>query len=325
MIFHRRTGQREAGLGLNALDRARAHRRGIFDLLRLVQYAEAEADLLQPFDVAANLRIRGDEHVHLFNIFCLLASIVLAAGKHHGAHVRRELLNFRLPVVDQRGRRDHKARHAALRLISPLNQRQHLDGLAQTHVVRQNAAHAQPSQRLEPGKAALLIGAQTLDGRFALVRVTDRFGQRRDGGVLLDVQLGGCHQLGEVDRAAAHHVYHAALDLAYLVQIACQLRPAVVRQQRQERAVRQAHELLLFAQRLQYAVVFLRVHTVEHELKLQKISARRHPQLAAGTRAPRAHPQQTFGTIDLRCRLQQRHAFLKKIIDGVAACQVGFG
>ena len=84
------------------------------------------------------------------------------------------------------------------------------------------------------------------------------------------------HQLGEVDRAAAHHVYYAALDLAYLVQITRQLRPAVVRQQRQERAVRQAHELLLFAQRLQYACRIPAVHTVEHELELQKISARRH-------------------------------------------------
>lgn len=168
VVLHGRAGQGEAGLRLDALDRARAHGGRVLDLLRLVQYAEAEVHVFQPVDVPAHLRVGGDEHVHVLHVLGLAAAVVLPAGEDHGAHVRRELLDLRLPVVDQGRRRDDQARHAAHRLIPPLDEGEDLDRLAQAHVVGEHAAHPQARERLEPGKAALLVGRRPLIGALPL-------------------------------------------------------------------------------------------------------------------------------------------------------------
>ena len=49
-----------------------------------VKNAEAEAELFQPFDVPPDLCIGCDQHIHIFNVFGLTLSVVLAAGEHNG-------------------------------------------------------------------------------------------------------------------------------------------------------------------------------------------------------------------------------------------------
>ena len=70
--------------------------------------------------------------------------------------VGRESLDLRRPVGQQRGGRHQQARPAPLRQ----QQRQHLDRLAQPHVVGEAGAEPEPRQQLQPLHAGPLIRAQ---------------------------------------------------------------------------------------------------------------------------------------------------------------------
>ena len=101
---------------------------------------------------------------------------------------RRELLDFGLPVGDERRRDDQQAGLAirewcfvggvrGLRTAIPFEhqqQRQHLDGFAQAHVVGQTRAQAQLVHEPEPMRPLLLVWTQ-LRLQF---RVRIRFGRR---------------------------------------------------------------------------------------------------------------------------------------------------
>ncbi len=95
--------------------------------------------------------------------------------------VGRELGDLALPVAQQRGGADQQGRGAPVRaLLLPVQQQgQHLDGLAQAHVVGQDAAQAEPGQAVQPGQAAQLVGAQ----------LADEAGGLGDGLVGQDLQL----------------------------------------------------------------------------------------------------------------------------------------
>ena len=106
--------------------------------------------------VAAQQVVAGYEH--------LVAALAADAGAlrrraHHGHHVHlgRELLELRHPVVDQGGRAHHEARAPA---AVCQQEGYHLHGLAQAHLVREDAAKAHGRKRAEPLEAGALVRAQ---------------------------------------------------------------------------------------------------------------------------------------------------------------------
>ena len=79
-----------------------------------------------------------------------------------GREARREPLDLRGPVGEQRGRGHEQARRCFVACLAALHeeQREHLDGLAEAHVVGEAGAEAEPRQQVEPADADLLIGPQ---------------------------------------------------------------------------------------------------------------------------------------------------------------------
>ena len=91
----------------------------------------------------------------------------LLRGHRRGMHdqrvqLGREVLDLRRPVRQQRRRRHQQARPSprALAAACSQQQRQHLDRLAQPHVVGQAGAEAEPGQQMQPLHAGLLIRPQ---------------------------------------------------------------------------------------------------------------------------------------------------------------------
>ncbi len=81
-----------------------------------------------------------------------------------------ELRDLALPVAEQRRGADQQCRRAELGtlVLAVQEQGQHLDGLAETHVIGQDAAETQASEAVEPGQTAQLIGPQLAPERGGL-------------------------------------------------------------------------------------------------------------------------------------------------------------
>ena len=73
---------------------------------------------------------------------------------------RREPLDLRLPVGDQRGRHDEQTGAGLALLFQGEQQGDDLNGLAQAHVVGQAGAQAELRQEVQPAQAAVLVGPQ---------------------------------------------------------------------------------------------------------------------------------------------------------------------
>ena len=80
----------------------------------------------------------------------------------HRFQARREAGDLRRPVGEQRGRRHQQRRlaFAGALLFQHQQQRQHLDGLAEAHVVGEARAESEPGEQMQPLHAGLLIGPQ---------------------------------------------------------------------------------------------------------------------------------------------------------------------
>ena len=73
----------------------------------------------------------------------------------------RELGSLLNPVENQRARHDRQGRPLGLAAVTPaLEQGKNLDRLAQTHVVGEDAAEAEPMEVIEPAQALALVGPQ---------------------------------------------------------------------------------------------------------------------------------------------------------------------
>ena len=88
----------------------------------------------------------------------LAGALCRRTAQHHHRQIRRKAAKFAQPVICQRRRRDNKADLPFLPRRH--QQRNHLHGFAQAHVVRQHTAHVQPVKRQQPLEAAFLIRAQ---------------------------------------------------------------------------------------------------------------------------------------------------------------------
>src|SRR5258708_9228564 len=64
--------------------------------------------------------------------------------------IRSKAGGFLLPVADDRGRADQQHRPAAVLIVLTLNERERLDGLAESHVIGEARAESPSFQKLQP-------------------------------------------------------------------------------------------------------------------------------------------------------------------------------
>ena len=147
----------------------------VLDVLRLVERAAVERACGEVVGVDAQQIVRRDQHVAATPIARELAfapvavagsgsdAHALAFRAHDGADVEGggEALELGHPVVHERRGADDEARPDRARLALPRQQeRDELHGLAEAHLVGQDAAQIALGQRAHPAQAFYLVGAQ---------------------------------------------------------------------------------------------------------------------------------------------------------------------
>ena len=146
-----RAAEQAGGLGRLAV--------GVLDRLGLVEDHVVELEVGQLGDIGAERAVGGDDQVVLGER--LAQGVAARAGVVEHAEPGRELGGLLDPVEDQRARHDRQRRSLGLAAGSPpLEQGQDLDRLAQTHVVGEDAAEAEPLEVIEPAQPLALIGPQ---------------------------------------------------------------------------------------------------------------------------------------------------------------------
>ena len=212
-VLHRRAGERDARLRVQLLHLARLLRTRILDRLGFIEDGqpplhvdkrrraqECTVGRHHEIDVAQTLRVQRSE---------------LVCGAFRGmcdqdTKVRRETRGFCRPVGQQRCRNDQQGRAEFLALVLALQyqeQGEHLDGLAQAHVIGKARSQPQPGEEVQPTDADLLIRAQRglelrpgadLRKALRLTQSLQSIGQPRAGDHLRPVGIGGI--VGLVER-----------------------------------------------------------------------------------------------------------------------------
>ena len=133
----------------------------VLDGLGLVQDAGVEFLVLVQGLVAAKQVVAGHHHVGPVPLLGQLGPVGGIPVHHNAVQLRRELLAFLGPVQHQRGRADDEAGQGVPALLPEGQQiAEHLHRLAQTHIIRKDAAHAVAIQRAEPAVAVPLVFSQ---------------------------------------------------------------------------------------------------------------------------------------------------------------------
>ncbi len=162
MVLNRSAGERQpvaaaqqtGGLGGQAVR--------VLDRLRLVQDEVVEFHFAQRRHVIPEGAVGGQHEVAAGKGIAFPDAAAGARVVEH-AQARREAGRLGEPVEHQRTRHHYQRGRQPLALsLRPANfeQREHLDGLAQTHVVREAAAEAEIAQEMEPAEAGALVAAQ---------------------------------------------------------------------------------------------------------------------------------------------------------------------
>ena len=159
VVFDRRAADGQAvpaaqepgGLGRLAL--------GVLDRLGLVEHDVVELEVGELGDVGAQGAVGGDDQVVLGEP--LAEGMAARSGVVEHLEPGRELGGLLDPVENQRAGHDGQARPLGLAAEPPpLKQGQHLDRLAQPHVVGQDAAEAESLEVVEPAQPFALVGPQ---------------------------------------------------------------------------------------------------------------------------------------------------------------------
>ncbi|MNF47662.1 hypothetical protein D3C84_288690 [compost metagenome] len=191
-------------------------------------------------EIARQQGIGGEDQIVLGD----LREQRLALGAMQGQHAQFgcEAFGLVLPVGDQTGGHDDQ-RRAAQATGLPLGEdvRQGLQGLAQAHIVGEDAADLQLTQRLHPAQALQLIVAQfgAQPGRRLhrllrqLLQAPGKFAQTF---AALPVQGGNLVQLGEPRRIGLAQTQTLALNV-----VLAEVQLAEAGQQRPQPAERQSH------------------------------------------------------------------------------------
>ena len=195
-VLHRCSGQRDPGGRGHRPQLARGPRQRVLRVLRLVGDHQAPADLGEPGRVPQHHAVGDQDDLVDGQILQVPAAAVVAADRDVGG----EPAHLALPGAEQRRRADHE-RRSRFGLPPVQVQRDHLDRLAQPHVVGEAAAEPGIAHRRQPGQAPPLIGPQ----------------RRRQPGRRLEGHRGGRDagdpggQVGE--RAFRDHRHRLAVDL----------------------------------------------------------------------------------------------------------------
>ena len=188
----------------------------IFDGLRLIDHGQPPVKILQ-HRLAQQGTIAGDDQINalqLRRIECLeIGSRHRRRMGNQQAQARGETFGLRRPVGQQRSWCHQQA--GALRsgtfAFEHQQQRQHLNRLAQPHVVGQASTQPKPRQQIQPLHTCLLVGPQAglesvtgVDPRqaFGLSQALQGFGQPRAGDQLRPV--GVQTVAGIFNRCACH-------------------------------------------------------------------------------------------------------------------------
>ena len=320
-VFNRRAGQREAMRRVERLDGLRRLRRGVFDVLRLVEQHMRQRLIPIGQHVPAELIVGCDQKPVAPGLDLLLANGRRAQQRHAG-QIGRKPRRLAAPVELERRGADHQRAHRPPARPLTQQQRQRLHRLAQPHVVRQNAAEARVAQRAQPRKPRPLIGAQfgaepARRLNLRLLRVlqpphplAERLGHIQRNALALGERLFQIHRPFQRHFAAALGVLHAQ---AGAFQHLFKLRRLIERLLREEGAVLQPHILPLLA--------VCGVGRVQIRLR-QPAQIRVNEQLRAlplhaeGDRAGRfhVHPRQPVGNHDLADGVQFAQALRQQRI-----------
>ena len=176
VVLDRGAGEGQAVVGLQQTCRFRTLAGGVLNGLRFVEHGVVELHFFERVDVAPHQPEAGDDQVLVFEVFDQVAAVWAAVS--HDLELGAELLGLIEPVKDDRAGHDDErglgGRHGLGVLgaragrvavdrvaVGPaVHHGQHLDGLAQAHVVGQDAAHAEGAQELQPAQAFALVGPQ---------------------------------------------------------------------------------------------------------------------------------------------------------------------
>ena len=134
----------------------------VFDGLRFVQNAGVEALPGIQLFVPAQQVVAGNDEIRLRPPIDQRGTMGGIAVHGNALQLRGELLAFFLPVQHQRRRADDEAGQLLPALLHGQQVAEHLHGLAQTHIIGQNAAHAVAVQCAQPAVAVPLVFAQGL-------------------------------------------------------------------------------------------------------------------------------------------------------------------
>ena len=158
VVFHRCAGHSQTMLALQAAGSPRGLGQGVLDGLGFVQHDVVETIAAQFVIIHTHHAVSGEHEVVIGKSFHR------RAGRPKiGQHLQAggEFGNFALPVDQQRTRHHNQVRRLAVAAFPQRKQEgQHLHGLAQPHIIGQNAAKAVFVQKVQPVVTRHLIGAQ---------------------------------------------------------------------------------------------------------------------------------------------------------------------
>ena len=165
-VLDRGAGEHDSRSGPEPLDGPGLPRRRILDGLRLVEHDQLPVDLRQPRLAQEHPVGRHDDVGALEGLGRVggrpVEPVLRGLGRMDelGAERRGEPVHLRFPVPQQGSRQNQQRWPGAAVLLQNRQKRQHLDRLAQPHVVGQAGAEPQVRHEPEPVEARLLILAQ---------------------------------------------------------------------------------------------------------------------------------------------------------------------
>ncbi|MNJ42383.1 hypothetical protein D3C77_373530 [compost metagenome] len=159
VVFQRRAAQAQALAGFELARGLGSLAARAFDVLGLVEDQHMQHQAFEVFQVLGQQRVGGQQQVVVLQFVEVFAPAQAMQGQD--AQAGGEALRFVLPIGDQAGGHHHHGRMVQTSGVFLGKQVcQGLQGLAQAHVVGEDAAYFQLAQGLHPAQAFDLIGTQ---------------------------------------------------------------------------------------------------------------------------------------------------------------------